>query len=258
MVTSINGSLFFHLPSGTFGKNRNNNNINNLNHSLNVNLDLRQTWEYKCLTERNSPQQPKVRVSIRWIKPPQNSIKLNIDRAFSKTNLHVGLWGVFRNCKGDWIFGFHKSCYATSSLHVELLALEQGLKTAMEMSFTSIEIETDSTEVIKMFNEDNALTNNTLFNCRLLMYQLNMPTINHNFRDDNAVAHSLAKEGINRRSIYHAIPPFSVKTVLERDKSDLCFGTKLLTSLVCNILIDKNNRNVLKDYIVSCMNSIIN
>lgn len=91
MVTSINGSLFFHLPSGTFGKNRNNNNINNLNHSLNVNLDLRQTWEYKCLTERNSPQQPKVRVSIRWIKPPQNSIKLNIDRAFSKTNLHVGL-----------------------------------------------------------------------------------------------------------------------------------------------------------------------
>lgn len=52
--------------------------------------------------------------------------------------------------------GFHQSCYATSPLYAELLALEEGLKIALEMSFPSIEIEEDYLEMIKMLNEDNS------------------------------------------------------------------------------------------------------
>lgn len=52
--------------------------------------------------------------------------------------------------------GFHKSWYTTSPLHAELLALEQGLKIALQMSFPLVEIETDSSEMIKMLNEDNS------------------------------------------------------------------------------------------------------
>lgn len=53
--------------------------------------------------------------------------------------------------------GFSKSCYTTCSLQAELLALEQGLKLAVEMSYATIEIETDSTDIIKMLMDEKLM-----------------------------------------------------------------------------------------------------
>ncbi|XP_070039349.1 uncharacterized protein [Nicotiana tomentosiformis] len=151
--------------------------------------------------------------------------------------------------------GFYKSCYATRLLQAELLALEQGLKIALDMSFPTLEIESDSSDMIKTINEDNALTNNTLLNCRLLMHRLKISMIRHNFREGNAVADRLAKEAIKHfnpnRCFYPARPPLFVETVLEKDMQGLCFGSRLLSTNVCNSLVALNNSNVLRDYIVT-------
>ncbi|XP_070021412.1 uncharacterized protein [Nicotiana sylvestris] len=103
-----------------------------------------QIWEFLFFTEKNLIQQSLVKIKIHWERPPPNKIKLNIDGEFLKEKLHAGIGGVFRNSSGKWIMGFTKSCYTTCSLQAELLALEQGLKLAVDMLFAAIEIESDS------------------------------------------------------------------------------------------------------------------
>ncbi|XP_009793304.1 uncharacterized protein LOC107782683 [Nicotiana tabacum] len=102
-----------------------------------------QIWEFLFFTEKNPIQNSSVRIKIHWERPPPNKIKLNIDGAFLKDKFHAGIRGVFRNSSGNWIMGFTKSCYTYSSMHAELLALEEGLKLPMEMPFVDTEIESD-------------------------------------------------------------------------------------------------------------------
>lgn len=101
LISIKNGQLYSKTQQGHWAnifsfviwnlwKNRNYNNINNLEQTLYVNLVLNQSWEYNFVTERNSLQQSKIRIAIHWLKLPQDTIKLNIDRAFSNTNLHAG------------------------------------------------------------------------------------------------------------------------------------------------------------------------
>ncbi|XP_070057388.1 uncharacterized protein [Nicotiana tomentosiformis] len=115
-------------------------------------------------------------------------------------------------------------------MQAELLALEQGLRIALDMSFPTLKIESDSSDMIKTINEDNALTNNTLLSCWLLMHLLKIPMIRHNFREGNAVADRLAKEAIKHinpnRCFYLARPPLFVETVLEKDMQGLCDDPK--------------------------------
>lgn len=70
----------------------------------------------------------------------------------------------------------------------------------MEMNFTKMEIETNSTKIIKLMGKDNQSFTNTLLDCRLLMHQLKVSILRHNFREGNGVAHQLAKEAITTLS----------------------------------------------------------
>ncbi|XP_070002536.1 uncharacterized protein [Nicotiana sylvestris] len=117
--------------------------------------------------------------------------------------------------------GFSKSSYTTCSLQAALLALEQGLKLAVEMPYAAIEIESDSTDIIKMLMDENASTNACLLNCRSLMHRLKSPVTRHNFREGNAVADCLAKEAVKNfkpDKCYHLdCPPLFAEAVLEKD-----------------------------------------
>ncbi|XP_070035071.1 uncharacterized protein [Nicotiana tomentosiformis] len=135
-------------------------------------------------------------IKIKWEKPPTGTVKLNIDGAFSKITLEAGLGGVFRNSNEYWTVGFHKSGHAASAMQAELMALHECLKIAKEMKFLKIEIETDSTEIINLLYKNNQILSNIIFECRLLKHQLKLPTLRHNFREGNVVAHLLAKEAV--------------------------------------------------------------
>ncbi|XP_075079950.1 uncharacterized protein LOC142165256 [Nicotiana tabacum] len=121
--------------------------------------------------------------------------------------------------------GFTKSCCTSGSMQAELLVLEQGLKLAVEMPFAAIEIESDSTDIIKMLIDENNSSNACLLNCRSLMCQLKSPVIRHNFREGNAVADCLAKEAVKNfkpDKCYHlAFPPLFVEAILEKDMQGL-------------------------------------
>ncbi|XP_075088206.1 uncharacterized protein LOC142170247 [Nicotiana tabacum] len=143
---------------------------------------------FNFFTEKSPFKENSIQITIRWNKPPANITKLNIDGAFYKATLEVGLGEVFRNKDGEWIFGYYKSTYASSVMHCELMALHKGLKFARHLGLCNIEVETDSTDTILSLNEYNHNYSNLILECRLLMHQLKHPILKHNFREGNIIA----------------------------------------------------------------------
>ncbi|XP_070014523.1 uncharacterized protein [Nicotiana sylvestris] len=197
---------------------------------------LQQAWEYNFFTEKNPFKESRILIEIRWNKPPQNIIKLNIDGAFSKSTLEAGLGGVFRNKNGDWIFGYCRSTYASSVMHCELMALHEGLKIARQLDLPNIEIETGSTDAISLLNENNPNFYNLIFECRLLMHQLKHPILRHNFKEGNVIAHLLAKEAVKNfkvsKCVHHARPPCFAEPQLLKNKYGYSIRSKLVATTV--------------------------
>lgn len=85
-----------------------------------------------------------------------------------------------------------------------------------------MKIETDSTEVIKYIDQNNTAYADIIHERRLLMLQLMIPGIRHNFRQGNEVAHELAKEDLTQSTInkvmYYARPPYFAEEKLEVDR----------------------------------------
>lgn len=61
-------------------------------------------------------------------------------------------------------------------------------------TLTPLEMEPDSTEVIKYIDQTNTTYADIIHECRLLLLQLKIPGIRKNCQEGNEVAHVLAKE----------------------------------------------------------------
>lgn len=77
----------------------------------------------------------------------------------------------------------------------EMEALLQGLQLAKDNNFTTIEIETDSTDLMEALHHAQPLYASISNSCRLLMKKLGNPVIRHSFRQANQVADFLSKMG---------------------------------------------------------------
>nr|XP_009801247.1 PREDICTED: uncharacterized protein LOC104247012 [Nicotiana sylvestris] len=176
-------------------------------------------------------------------------IKLNCDCAFSTNNNAAGIGGTFRNSNGDWIMNFHKAIKAFSPTHAELMALLERLKIAKEFNFINMEIETDSTDIIKFMHDDCNNFYNIVSECRWLMYQLKLPILKHNFTEGNEVAHLMAKEAIKLPSsikcFYHARPPYFVEQEVLRNTHEICNSVKNISTSQRRVMLwthnDSNN-----------------
>lgn len=103
---------------------------------------------------------------VKWEPPNNNSFKLNTDRAATGNPGKEGLVGVFRNASENWILGYMGSIQYTTNTQAELLALLKGLQIAEERQFTPLEINTDSTEVIRMLINGNLYFDSLIHECR--------------------------------------------------------------------------------------------
>lgn len=105
---------------------------------------------------------------------------------------------------------------------MKLLALHQGLKLVVDHHHRPIEIETDSTEVIQLLEQQNPIYQILIDSCRCLLKRLGNPVVRHNFRAANNVSYLLAKEDSkqtmrNQLSVFLQ-PPTPVWTSLQADK----------------------------------------
>lgn len=99
-------------------KNRNNNNINNLQNHASITSTLHFVWEFHFFTEKQPFCNKQITVKIILHKPLVNTLKLNCDAAFSITNKSAGLGGCLRNNKGDWIVGYQKQSQAACRITI--------------------------------------------------------------------------------------------------------------------------------------------
>lgn len=126
---------------------------------------------------------------------PQGSYKLNIDGTFDKHNHMGGAAGVFRNASGTWVYGFTKSLSHTDFLQAELLALYHGLQLANAHNFRPLQVETDSQVLLQILSNAPLKHLQIIFACKSILQGLQVPQIQHTFREGNVVADVLAKHG---------------------------------------------------------------
>ncbi|OIT27419.1 putative ribonuclease h protein, partial [Nicotiana attenuata] len=131
-------------------------------------------------------------IHISWHPPKPGMYKLNIDGAFDPNTHRGGVGGVFRYSIGDWLGGYCKPLYFTNVLQAELLALYYGLSFAINRSLTPLIVEIDSQILIALLPSGNHKYLHIFNACRLMLYELHMPIIQHTFKEGNGVADALA------------------------------------------------------------------
>ncbi|XP_019232545.1 PREDICTED: uncharacterized protein LOC109213230 [Nicotiana attenuata] len=110
--------------------------------------------------------------------------------------MQPGLGGVFGNSIGTWVAGFQKYIYTSNALQAEILAIQEGLKLAMDLNLFPLEIESDETKAVKLLTLEPNFSNPTALYCRSLMLREREMFIRHSSRHGNATAYLLDKEAM--------------------------------------------------------------
>ncbi|KAL6184265.1 hypothetical protein ACLB2K_045669 [Fragaria x ananassa] len=137
----------------------------------------------------------RVRPKEKWECPPSGRLKLNLDGAF-KSNGVGGAGVVFRDDKGEVQSCWSKKLmYLQSPLQAEALACRMGLAMAVQVGWTELLVESDSSVLVSaLYQSGNASSevSRIVEDCKIFMQQFDYITIRHIYREANNVAHRLA------------------------------------------------------------------
>ncbi|OIT19577.1 hypothetical protein A4A49_40764 [Nicotiana attenuata] len=86
-----------------------------------------QTLEYYHLVHKHKEKHIRETKTIRWTPPPKGFFKLNIDGSIDANTNTGGGGGLMRNNNGEWIIGFASQHHSQSAVHMELMALYNGI-----------------------------------------------------------------------------------------------------------------------------------
>ncbi|KAL6130125.1 hypothetical protein ACLB2K_068506 [Fragaria x ananassa] len=81
---------------------------------------------------------------LSWKMPLLNFFKLNIDGTRATASGKIGAGGVIRNHAGTWIIGFQINLGVGEILTAEAWGLFYGLKLAVKLQISNLEVESDS------------------------------------------------------------------------------------------------------------------
>ncbi|OIT21512.1 hypothetical protein A4A49_64036, partial [Nicotiana attenuata] len=214
---------------------RNNNLFNNRKDMVNTKANLAKATEYIPISVNRTTTKQKT-IWVKCTPPLTNTYKLNTDRVAVGNPEKGGVGGAFRNAGGNWMLGYMRSIQHTTNTQAKLLALLKGLQIVEERQLTPLEINTDSTEVIRMLINGNLIFDSIIFECRSIVQRLGDVVVKHSFREMNKVADLLAKEGAKKDFFYTifvtAVPPVFATHVFCADIVGTAFSRQVLE---CNI-----------------------
>lgn len=135
---------------------------------------------------------------IRWLKPPQGVLKLNVDGSYNPTNNMMCTGGLLRDSNGDWCSGFS----TMDGTGDALLAVKHGLMHAWQEGARVIVYESDSTEVVNLLTENANISFHVHGAAMALIMELIRRDwclkIEHVSREANMCADHLAKNAIHQ------------------------------------------------------------
>jgi hypothetical protein len=76
--------------------------------------------------------------SVRWFRPADEFVCLNVDGSFLGSNNTAGYDGLLRNRDGEFIWGFYGVAAIQNILYAEIMAIWYGLKLCWERGFRKV------------------------------------------------------------------------------------------------------------------------
>lgn len=110
--------------------------------------------------------------------------------------MHGEIGGVICDPIGKWLLGFAGHQFIHGSMESELPALYHGLNLAFTHGNTPFDVNIDAKAIILVLHTSHPLYANIIFYCKSLIAQLHDPVILHTYMEQNEVAESLAKHGL--------------------------------------------------------------
>jgi ribonuclease HI len=140
----------------------------------------------------------------RWIKPAENSIKINWDAALDSRKKIMGMGIVARDCHGEVKAAMCDIIpYIRDSTAAEAIAARRAVQFGCDMGFDSIELKGDAREIILAlgnFVEADSIYGNTVLEARQRLESFHSWRISHVRREGNMAAHLLAKFAVSQPS----------------------------------------------------------
>jgi ribonuclease HI len=158
-----------------------------------------------------------------WLKPCPRNLKLNVDAAFSIETQSGAIGAVIHDCQGNFVAAINEFIlHVYSAAMAEAMAMLHGLSLVNQIGCSSVEVESDSIEVIQISTGENRMWNEaSAIYSDILAQAANIGTVefSHCRRDTNTVAHDLARDSFISRSCCNWIddPPSFILLALLND-----------------------------------------
>uniref|UniRef100_A0A7N2R7L0 RNase H type-1 domain-containing protein n=1 Tax=Quercus lobata TaxID=97700 RepID=A0A7N2R7L0_QUELO len=140
---------------------------------------------------------PSLRAPSRWQPPLAPSYKLNFDGALFLDPPASGYGMIIRNDKGEVMTAYSvQGPLAADSGEMEILACCYALEFALDLSFHDLFIEGDNASVMRSiadFGNYSSRFGHILLDIHASLSRLSWFTVSHIHKEDNFVAHSLAR-----------------------------------------------------------------
>jgi hypothetical protein len=175
-------------------------NINNfllVNHITNLKQNLNIKHARGCTTLQRNKQHNIQLTMLKWIKPNNHFMKLNSDATYSY-NTKASFGGILRDHTGKLLFSYYGPIAAHSPLEAEFISVLIGCRICniLKMKFANIILEIDNYSLIEAIKSGNCpLYKHVNRWLELFNYTQHIHIAKHTFRESNAVADLLAKQG---------------------------------------------------------------
>ena len=121
---------------------------------------------YLGITEKQSPG--RIRIQVKWLLPPLNWFKLNLDGSSMGNSGLAGGGGIIRDSFGRWVKGYVRAIGATASVATELWALRDRIRLCISLNLLAVEVKLDAKVVADLMRSNNSRANPICQNHALL------------------------------------------------------------------------------------------
>jgi ribonuclease HI len=164
----------------------------------------------------------------RWVRPAEDTIKINVDGSFSHTTRRGG-WGFIARDHMGMGRGAGLGCLtsAASALHAEAIACQEAVHAAADWGMVRVQIETDCTNLVQAIqsNKFDFAPEGVIFRDIRSFVQLHFISFDISFspRTCNKIAHVLASCGASQddyRQVWTESVPEHVSVMVTSESAE--------------------------------------